>query len=126
MNHMERLKNIWQSVYDNSSEVVSVIENFFDPDYEQCINGITMLRTEYINHVIVQKQNMIIERIDYKYIIEKGDELFAVYYPKGKNLAGLSIKAEVIAYFKFKNDRIFRIHGQVRLIDGDLSDVDMN
>ncbi len=126
MNHTERLKNIWQSVYDNSSEVVSVIENFFDPDYEQCINGSTMHRTAYINHVIAQKQNIIIERIDYKHIIEKEDELFAIYYPKGKNLAGLSIKAEVIAYFKFKNDKIFRIHGQVRLIDGNLSDVDMN
>lgn len=126
MNHTERLKNIWQSVYANGSEVVSVIEIFFDPDYEQCINGITMHRPEYINHVIAQKQNMIIESIDYKNIIEKEDELFAIYYPKKRNLAGLAIKAEVIAYFKFRNKRIFRIHGQVRLIDGDLSDVDMN
>ncbi len=51
MNYTEKLKNIWRSVYDNNSDVVSVIEKFFDPDYEQCINGIAMHRTEYINHV---------------------------------------------------------------------------
>lgn len=31
--------------------------------------------------------------------------------------------AEVIAYFRFENQQIFRIHGQVRLIKGDLVDV---
>ncbi len=125
MNYTARLKNICRSLYDNNSDVISVIENFFDSDYEQCINGTTMQRTQYINHVIAQRQNMIIDTFDYKHVIEKEDELFAIYYPMGKNLAGQAVKAEVIAYFKFKNDKIFRIHGQVRLIDGELSDVDM-
>jgi len=68
---------------------------------------------------------MTINTIDYKHILEKGNELFAIYYPRGKNSNNHPIEAEVIAYFHFENQKIFRIHGQVRLITGDLADVDM-
>jgi len=37
----------------------------------------------------------------------------------------MSIKAEVIAYFRFCDKKLIRIHGQVQLIEGDLADVDM-
>ncbi len=73
----------------------------------------------------MQKQSMTVDTIDYKYILEKDNELFALYYPKGRNINNLPIEAEVIAYFHFENQQIFRIHGQVRLIRGDLTDVDM-
>ena len=32
---------------------------------------------------------------------------------------------EVIAYFQFKDNQIINIHGQVRMIEGKPSDVDM-
>lgn len=125
MNNIEKLKQIWLSVYDSNADVQSVITKFFHKDYEQCINGVTMRLAEYINHVIMQKQNMTMDSIDYKHILEKEDELFAIYYPKGKNLAGFPIEAEVIAYFSFKNNQIFKIRGQVMLIKGSFSEVDM-
>ena len=34
-------------------------------------------------------------------------------------------EAEVIAYFCFESQQVLRIHGQVRLIQGDLADMDM-
>ncbi len=85
-----------------------------------------MHRDEYIHHVLEQKKNMTIDTIDYKHIMEKGNELFAIYYPRGKNINNLPVEAEVIAYFRFENQRIFRIHGMVRLIKGNLADVDMH
>ncbi len=84
-----------------------------------------MNRTEYMHHVLEQKKNMMIDTIDYKHILEKENELFAIYYPKGKNINNHPMEAEVIAYFHFENQQIFRIHGQVRLLKGDLADVDM-
>ena len=63
--------------------------------------------------------------IDYQQILEKGNELFALYYPSGKNSNYLPIKAEVIAYFQFEQQQILKIHGLVRLIEGDPVDVDM-
>jgi hypothetical protein len=122
---MDLLKNIWNSVYDSTMDTNKIIEKFFHPAYEQCINGVMMNRTLYIQHVVEQKKNMKIESIDYQHVLEKGNELFAIYYPKGKNINNFSIEAEVIAYFQFENRQIFRIHGQVRLIKGDFSDVDM-
>lgn len=124
MTYTELLKNIWSSLYD-TEEVIKVVEKFFHPDYEQCINGIYMNRIEYINHVIEQKKNMTINTIDYKHILEKENELFAIYYPRGKNKNNLPIEAEVIAYFRFENQQLIRIHGLVKLIKGDLADVDM-
>ena len=68
---------------------------------------------------------MTVEQIDYKHLIEEDNKLFALYFPKGKNKEQSPIEAEVIAYFEFKDKQIYRIHGQVRLIKGDLADVDM-
>ncbi|WP_019215423.1 hypothetical protein [Legionella tunisiensis] len=97
----------------------------FHKEYEQCINGVSMNRTEYIQHVLAQRQMVTIDTIDYKHVLEQGNELFAIYYPIGRNKKGLPLEAEVIAYFHFENQQLYRIHGQVRLIKGDLTDVDM-
>jgi hypothetical protein len=125
MDYTELLKNTWDSLYDPKKDIIETIDKFFHKDYEQCINGVHLNRTEYIHHVIEQRKNMLINTIDYKHILEKENELFAIYYPKGKNINNLFIEAEVIAYFRFENQKIFRIHGLVRLIKGDLADVDM-
>lgn len=125
MPYVNFLKEIWNSIYDPGSDLIETINRFFHPEYEQCINGVHMNRAEYIEHVIEQKKNMIVETIDYKNVLEKENELFAIYYPRGRNVDNSPIEAEVIAYFQFTNQQIYRIHGQVRLIKGDLADVDM-
>lgn len=126
MNYTNILKNIWNAVYNPSQDTHETIIKFFHPDYEQCINGIIMKLPEYIEHVTQQKKNMTINSIDYQHILENGNELFAIYYVDGKNADGSPIKAEVIAYFRFEDQQIIKIHGQVRLIQGDLKDVDMH
>lgn len=57
--------------------------------------------------------------------MENGNELFSLYYPSGLNKDNLPIEAEVIAYFRFEQKQIIKIHGQVRLITGNYADVDM-
>jgi len=126
MNYTNLLKSIWNAVYNPEQDTHNTILKFFHPDYEQCINGVIMKLPEYIAHVIEQKKKMTIDSINYQHILEKGNELFAIYYPHGKNADGSPIKAEVIAYFSFYDQQIIRIHGQVRLIQGDLADVDMH
>lgn len=125
MIYTELLKNIWNILYDPRIETVETVEKFFHQNYEQCINGVRMDRNKYIQHALEQKKSMKIDAIDYKHILEKDNELFAIYYPRGKNINNLPIEAEVIVYVHFKKEQIFRIHGMVRLIKGDLADVDM-
>lgn len=125
MAYIDLLKNIWDLIYDPKIDPAATIESFFHQDFEQSINGVSMNRTEYTSHVLAQKQNMTIDTIEYKHVLEKENELFAIYYPRGKNVNNIPIEGEVIAYFRFENQQIFRIHGQVRLIKGDLADVDM-
>ena len=126
MNNIDLLKDIWGSLYDSKITVSETIEKFFHKDYEQCINGVVMGRDQYIQHVIEQREKMTIDSMEYKHVIEKGNELFALYYPKGKSKNNnLPIEAEVIAYFYFSEQKLLKIHGQVRLIKGDYSDVDM-
>jgi len=126
MSYSTLLKSIWINVYDPIQDTRHSIEKFFHPHYEQCINGVILKLPEYIDHVIEQKKNIIINSIDYQHILEKENELFTIYYPHGKNFDDSPIKAEVIAYFHFEKQQIIRIHGQVRLIEGDLKDVDMH
>lgn len=126
MAYIDLLKCIWSSIYDPNTKVEEIVEQYFHPDYEQCINGEVMDRPNYIKHVLEQKKAMRIDSIDYQHFLEQGNELFALYYPRGKNIKNAPVEAEVIAYFRFENQKIVRIHGQVRLIQGDLSDVDMS
>jgi hypothetical protein len=91
----------------------------------QCINGANLDRAGYIQHVIAQKQNMTIEAFEYRHSLEHYEELFTLYYPKGRNKQGNIIEAEVVAYFQFKDQQILKIHGQVRLLSGDYAEVDM-
>lgn len=125
MNYTNLLKNIWDILYNPEKDVVQTIERFFYPEYEQCINGVLMKRDEYIAHVQEQKKNMVINFIKYKHMMEKGNEVFALYYPSGMNKNKSPIEAEVIAYVCFKEQQIIKIHGQVRLISGEHADVDM-
>lgn len=125
MSYTNLLKDIWRFIYAPESDVVEVINKFFHPDYTQCINGEILNRAEYIQHVLAQKKNMIIDTMEYKHILEKGEEVFALYYPRGRNRNNNPIEGEVIAYFCFKGQQVFKIHGQVRLLKGDLADVDM-
>ena len=125
MIYTELLKNIWNTLYDPQKDVIETVEKYFHPNYEQCINGVILNRDGYIPHVLEQKKNVTIDAIDYKYIMEKENELFAIYYPRGKNLNNLPIEAEVIAYFQFEKQQVIKIHGQVRLIKGNLAEVDI-
>jgi hypothetical protein len=68
MNYTELLKNIWDLVYNPEEDTAKVIETYFHKNYKQCINDISMNRTEYIHHVIEQKRNMLIDTIEYQYI----------------------------------------------------------
>ena len=125
MHKIDRIKNMWLAIYDPEQDAAAVVEEYFHPEYEQCINGVRMSRSDYINHVIVQKNNMTITHIDYIHSLEKGDELWSIYQPKGKNAQGSDIETEVIAYFLFQGSQVIKIYGQVRLIKGSYADADM-
>lgn len=125
MKNIVLLKTIWKALYDPDIDTSITINKYFHPDYQQCINGVVMDRTQYVQHVSEQKENISIISIDYKQSIEKENELFALYYPQGKDKNNLPIEAEVIAYFYFANHQLLKIHGQVRLIKGNYADVDM-
>ena len=125
MSNIALLKQIWESVYALDKDLRTVINHYFHPNYTQCINGVEMGFDYYISHVEEQKKNMKIIKIEYKHIVEDGNEVFALYYPRGTNNEGLLVEAEVIAYFQFEQQKLKRTHGQVRLIEGSLSDVDM-
>jgi hypothetical protein len=126
MNNLDYIFQIWNVLYDKKHNVKAIIENFFHDGYTQCINGVVMNRDEYINHVMEQRRNIESMEFQYKNYLSKSNELFIIYYAKGKNTQDNDIEAEIVAYFEFKDQKVFRIHGQVHLLKGEPSDVDMS
>jgi hypothetical protein len=57
--------------------------------------------------------------------MSQNDKLFILYNAKCTNTQGDQIIAEVISYFEFKEQKVFKIHGQVHLLQGNQSDLDM-
>lgn len=85
-----------------------------------------MNRTEYIAHVIEQRKNIDAMEFECKIHMTKQDKSFILYNAKGTNIHGDEIIAEIVSYFEFKGKKIFKVHGQVHLLKGNPSDVDMN
>lgn len=124
MSNLEQIFHIWKVLYDKNQDPKLIIENFFHEDYTQSINSIILNRSEYINHVIEQRKNIQQMAFEYKIHMDQKDKLFILYNAQGENIQGDEIVAEVISYFEFKDQKVFKIHGQVHL--GNPSDVDMN
>ena len=79
-NNLEHVFHIWSVLYDKNKDVKTVIEEFFHEDYKQCINGLSLNRTEYIDHVIEQRKN--IESIEFKhkkYLLQSIRKLDLIY-----------------------------------------------
>jgi len=125
MNYFEHVLNIWDALYDKSQNTKDAIEKYFHDDYTQCINGVVMNRLEYIDHVSEQKKHIESMKFECQKYLAQSDQIFMLYNAKGRNTQGEDIEAEVISYFEFKDKKIVQIHGQVRLIKGIPSDVDM-
>lgn len=126
MKHLEHIFQIWNKLYDKDLDATSIIEQYFHNDYTQCINGTVMNRSEYIDHVKEQKKNIQLMEFKCKNYLLQSNELFIIYDAIGKNIQGDDIKAEVISYFEFKDKKVLKIHGQVHLLEGNPSDIDMN
>ena len=126
MSNLEQIFHIWKVLYDKNQDPKLIIENFFHEDYTQSINSIILNRSEYINHVIEQRKNIQQMAFEYKIHMDQKDKLFILYNAQGENIQGDEIVAEVISYFEFKDQKVFKIHGQVHLLKGNPSDVDMN
>ena len=58
MSNLEQIFHIWKVLYNKNQDPKLVIEDFFHEDYTQSINGIILNRSEYITHVIEQRQKM--------------------------------------------------------------------
>lgn len=126
MKMLEQIFHIWKVLYAKDQDPKSVIEEFFHKEYTQVINGVGLNRAEYITHVIEQRKNISTMVFECKMHVTQQDKLFIIYDAKGKNIQGNDIIAEVISYFEFKDQKIFKIHGQVHLVKGSASDVDMS
>ena len=96
MTYTTLLKNIWNAIYESNTNPTASIKQFFHHNYEQCINGVTLNRDQYIQHVIEQKNSITIDLFDYKKILEKDKELFAMYNVIGNNKDNSPFEAEVI------------------------------
>lgn len=125
MKKIDIIKKMWADIYAPNNSVVDVAKQYLHPDYTQTINGSTLYRDSYLEHVISQKKTMTVEHIEYKHSLEDNDSVFSIYYPSGNSKTGVPIKAEVFCHFTFKDNLVINAHGQVRIIEGNPSDVDM-
>lgn len=113
-------------LYAKDQDPKSVIDAFFHEDYSQSINGVFLNKDEYIQRVIEQRRHIQTMAFECKIDMSQNNQLFMIYDTKGTNTQGDELIAEVIAYFEFKDQKIFKTHGQVHLRKGNPSDIDMS
>ena len=112
-------------MYSPKEDTAEVIKRYFHENYQQCINGVVLNREQYIQHVLAQKKNLHHFHMAYLDHLEGDNELFTIYCVESGDDTSELVRAEVIIYVRFVEHQILIMHGQVRLIEGDMTLVDM-
>lgn len=126
MNNLKaQLKTIFHSVFQSNEFDQAVIERYFHPDYTQDVNGEALNYSQFIDHIRTLKKTLSNIHIDFRHLVEEGDQVTSVHFASGTKSNGKNIKAKVIAYFRFKDNKIIYCNELTQLIEGETSDKDL-
>ena len=79
MNNKQRLQNIFQEMFTSNQFDIKKIEKYFDPSYNQWVDGHELDYEGFVEHMQVQKE--IVESVDirFKSLGEEGDKVSSIH-----------------------------------------------
>lgn len=126
MNNLKsQLRATFQAVFESNDFNPQVISQYFDQAYIQVVDGKELNYDQFIDHIRTLKKNLFNVRIDFKHLIEEQDQVASVHFASGTKSNGAHVKAQVIAYFQFKGNKIIYCNELTRMIIGEQGDEDL-
>ena len=114
----DRLKDMFRDVMESAEFSPSVISEYFHPDYMQHVDGKVLNFEEFVQHMKHLRSKVSQVKIHFQHLVEEGDTVCSLHFAEGKKTNNQMVKMKVIAFFKFRKDKLilcdeltFMIHG---------------
>jgi len=119
------LKKIFSDIFEADTFDEKIIRKYFHPKYQQHVNGKILNFDQFVDHMKAIKDTLGSVKIYFERLIEEDDWVCSVHYAEGKKKDGNIVKAKVIAFFKFEQDKIILCDEMTHLLAGNTEDEDI-
>lgn len=101
------------------------IAEFFDPDYEQWVDGKTLGYNDFLHHMALLKQVTRRMSLTILAVASQGNDVLTHHLVEVEKQDGVRSTIQVFAHFTLRNQRIYRCSELTHLVNGDRQDADL-
>ncbi|WP_034914425.1 hypothetical protein [Erwinia sp. 9145] len=102
-----------------------LIARYFDPAYQQCVDGKWLEYRDFVKHMAVLKTHAKDMAVVVRSVVGEGDTVFTHHYVTVENRQGVNSEFEVLACFTLSSEKIVRCEELTRMIGGSHDDHDL-
>lgn len=124
-NNKDLLRKTFHCIFEAPDFNEDVIAQFFHQNYTQHVNGKTLDYQDFVKHIITLRNTLYDMKITFLHLIGEGNAVSSVHIAEGSKADGQRIKAKVVAYFEFKNDKLILCDELTHLLEGKKEDQDL-
>jgi hypothetical protein len=124
-NHKKTIKDLFKSIFENQVYNEETINRYFAAEYIQHVDGTVLNFDQFRSHVRLQKETISTMSFEFKTLIREDDIVFSNHIVNGTTKDGRSGKIEVLAEFRFSDDKIIYCNELTHMISGDERDRDL-
>lgn len=125
MNNKQRIMDLFRYVVQPSVLDTEVVASYIRPDYEQCVDGVTLDYEGFLSHMRSQKAVIASMDVEFLGLGAEGESVFSNHVVTAQKKDGGIIVVKVMAQFDFKDGRVIRCDELTRMLSGAAADRDI-
>lgn len=119
------LQEMFKSVFEKDEFDLALVHKYFHSDYEQFVDGKSLNRDDFIEHMKALKSALKDVSITFKHLVAEGNAVYSLHIAEGTKPDGRRIKAQVNAYFQFEGNQLIFCDELTHMIEGEEADRDL-
>ena len=118
----ELLKIVFEQIYKPETDYLKLIEDSFDADYQQQVDGKTLNLDDFKKHIAYQRDIISDVQVEFEHIMIEDEKIFSCHRVFATKKDGSKIEARVFALFGFKDNKIAWCDELTHLVCGNNED----
>ncbi|HJO94793.1 MAG TPA: hypothetical protein QF753_15450 [Victivallales bacterium] len=120
------LKSLFKNVYQPQVAPEKYIQKFVSTDYIQIVDGHQINYSDFVSHIIKQRQIIKDVFFNFIYLVEEDDCVASLHRVHATKIDdNKKIIAEVYAFFQFKEGMLISCNERTKIIQGSSEDKDL-
>ncbi len=122
----DTLKSLLENIYQPQVDPEEYIQKFVSTDYIQIVDGHHINYSDFIAHIIKQRQVIKDVSFDFLYLVEENNCVASLHRVHATKIdTDKKIISEVHAFFQFKEGLLISCNERTKIIQGSTEDEDL-